>query len=154
MKKIITYLAVLGVCCSAFSYAAVQGDRFMQSEEAVQQAVYGHIDAKGLQALLEAQVPLVLLDARGPNWHDNNVIPGAKLAFYTDSAEELAALVPNPESLVVVYCFSFSCPLSPRLAQKLAELGYKNVVEYPAGLKEWRDVAHYPVENIAAETRS
>lgn len=154
MKKFGMLFIAAALCLSAVSYASANGERFMQSEEAVKQATYGHIDAKGLQAILGAQVPLVLLDARGHNWHDNTLIPGAKLAFYQDADEELEALIPHKDTLVVVYCFSFSCPLSPRLAQKLVDLGYKYVLEYPAGLKEWRDIANYPVETISADLPS
>lgn len=127
---------------------AAEGERFLQSEEAVRTAAYGHIDARALKALLDAKTSLVLLDARGNKWHDNSLIPGAQLASYEYTSEELHRLIPHADSLVVVYCFSFACPLSTRLAVKLVEMGYTNVVEYPAGLKEWRDVAGYPVEEI------
>ena len=67
---------------------------------------------------------------------------------YETSAEEFERLIPNQEALVVVYCYTFTCPLSTKLAHRLLELGYQNIVEYPAGLKEWRDIANYPIENI------
>lgn len=143
MKKIL-----FAFVCAFSSLAAVDGERFKQSEEAVQSAVYGHIDAKGLKALIDSQTPFVLLDARGENWHDGNKIPGAQLASYLDSPEWIDQLIPYSDSLVVVYCYSFTCSLSPRLAEYLVDLGYANVIEYPAGLKEWRDVANYPVETI------
>lgn len=130
------------------SLAAVDGERFQQSEEAVKTAIYGHIDAKGLKALIDSHTPVVILDARGENWHDGNKIPGAELAFYTDTPEKIAQVIPYSDSLVVIYCYSFNCPLSPRLAQYLVDLGYTNVIEYPAGLKEWRDIANYPVETM------
>lgn len=151
MRKIFFSLSVAAsVCLFSFTDAVVEGERFQQSEEAVTSASYGHIDAKGLKALIDSQVPFILLDARGPNWHDGNVIPGALLAFYEDSEDELNWIAPDKEALVVVYCFSFNCPLSRRLAQKLVGLGYANVIEYPAGLSEWRDIADYPVEIIEA----
>lgn len=113
-------------------------------------AAYGQINARGLKALIDSQLPFVLLDARGDKWHDENIIPGAKLASYGSSPEELETLIPNKESLIVIYCYSPTCPLGPRLAQKLVDLGYCNVLEFSAGLKEWRDRVHYPVEVIQA----
>jgi rhodanese-related sulfurtransferase len=145
-KKMFLFLPAMYLA-SLFGFA-VEGERFLQSEQAVQEAAYGHIDAKGLKSLLESQTPLTLLDARGNQWHDGFTIPGAVLAWYEDSLEEFERIIPDKQSLVVVYCFSFTCPLSPRLAQKLIDLGYTNVLEYPAGLKEWRDIAHYPVVPI------
>lgn len=148
MKKWICTALLLTACLSTASCVAVDGERFLQSEEAVKMATYGHIDAKGLKALVDSKAPFTLLDARGNDWHDGTKIPGAVLAWYEDSAESLEAILPNKESLVVVYCFSFNCPLSGRLAQKLVDLGYENVIEYPAGFKEWRDIANYPVEQV------
>ena len=141
-------LIISGICLSSLSYAIVEGERYLQSEEAVMFASYGHIDAKGLKGLIDSHVDFVLLDARGHKWHDENIIPGALLASYEYTPEELALLIPDTDKLIVVYCFSFTCPLSPRLADKLVEMGYKNVVEYPGGLKEWRNIANYPVDNI------
>lgn len=147
MKKVLFYLFI-SLSLVSFLAATIEGERFQQSAEAVQLTRYGHIDAKGLKALIDSQTSLTLLDARGLEWHDGTIIPGAKLAFYENTAEELRLIVPNKESLIIVYCFSFTCPLSDRLAQKLIDLGYNHVLEYPAGLKEWRDIAEYPIEII------
>lgn len=149
MKKLICCLGLMSLCFSAFIGATViEGARFKQSEEAVKFATHGHIDAKGLKALMDADVPFVLLDARGKDWNDPNIIPGAKMASNKSSTYELQKKIPNLESLVIVYCYSFTCPYSPRLIDHLIEKGYVNVIEYPGGLKEWRDTANYPVETI------
>lgn len=148
MNKTICTVMCASLCCFASAYAVIEGERFLQSEEAVKQSTYGHIDAKGLKALMDSQTPFVLLDARGNKWHDQTMIPGAWLASYENSAEDFEMIIPNKDALVVVYCFSFTCPLSTKLALKLVDLGYHNVVEYPAGLKEWRDIAEYPVDII------
>jgi len=147
MKKILQ-LAITTLCMQTLAYSAIDNERFKQSEEAVQTALYGHIDAKGLQALIDSKTPFVLLDARGNKWHDHNRIPGAILASYETPDEELVSIIGDQETLVVLYCFSFTCPLSERLAKKLVALGYTNVIEYPAGLQEWRDIAGYPVDVI------
>lgn len=151
MKKTILSLLLTCLCITSLTYASdtvIEGERFQQSEEAVKLATFGHIDAKGLKSLIDSETPFVLFDARGNKWHDGNIIPGAILASYEFSSEELASFIPNEDSLVVVYCFSFTCPLSNRLAKKLVDMGYNNVIEYPAGLKEWRDIANYPIEII------
>ncbi|MBA3237216.1 MAG: rhodanese-like domain-containing protein [Parachlamydiaceae bacterium] len=149
MKNVICSLASTFLCFTAFMDAAtVEGDRFKQSEKAVKLATYGHVDAKGLKSLLDSHVPLTLLDARGNNWNDGNIIPGAQLASHEFSPEELDQIIPNFDSLVVIYCYSFTCPLTPWLAAKLVKLGYTNIIEYPGGLTEWRDIAKYPVKAI------
>jgi len=146
MKKIFQILTVATFLVTSSTCFAISGDgtRFLQYEEAVKSATYGHIDARGLKALMDANSPFVLLDARGKSYSDPMKIPGSKLAHYKLSQEEIEEIVPDKNDLIVVYCFSFGCPLSRNLADKLVELGYKNVLEYPAGLKEWRDIAEYP----------
>lgn len=148
MNKITLSIVAAALCFTAHLPAAIDGERFQQSIEAIINATYGHIDTQGLKALLDAKTPLVLLDARGMNWHDGTIIPGAVLAWHQDTEEQLAALIPNKQDLVIVYCYSFDCPLSQRLATRLLALGYKNVVEYPGGLQEWRDIANHPVDPL------
>lgn len=134
---------------SSTSYALSSEEaRCIQSEEAVKLATYGHIDAHGLKALIDANTPFVLLDARGHKWNDGTMIPGAILASYEFSSEELEQIIPNQYDLIVVYCYTSACPLSKYLANKLVEFGYNNVVEYSGGLKEWRDIAGYEVVPI------
>lgn len=146
-KTIVILMTSLFAVTSSFA-ADIEGSRFLQSEEAVKLATYGHLDARALKALLDSNTPLTLLDARGDKWHDGHIIPGAKLASYEYTEEALKQAAPYRDGLVIVYCYSFTCPLSGRLADKLVQLGYSHVIEYPAGLKEWRDVANYPVEPI------
>lgn len=147
MNKIMQTLMVTLFLVTSTAIYAVSGEgaRCVQSEEAVKQATYGHIDARGLKALMDANTPFLLLDARGNKWNDGTMLPGAILASYEFSQEELEQIIPSKNDLIIVYCFTFSCPLSRYLTDKLVELGYYNVIEYPGGLKEWREVAEYPV---------
>lgn len=150
MKKIIQILMMMTLLVTSSAIYAFSGEgaRCVQSEEAVKEATYGHIDARGLKALIDANTPFILLDARGHKWNDGTKLPNAILASYEFSAEELEQILPDQNSLIVVYCFTFKCPLSRYLTDKLVELGYKNVLKYAGGLEEWRDVAEYPVVSI------
>jgi len=121
---------------------------YAQAEKAAGHAACGHIDATGLKALMDANIPFVLFDARGNDWNDGTMIPGATLASYKFSTNALEELIPDAQHLIIVYCYSPTCPLSKYLTDKLAKMGYLNVIEYPGGLKEWRDVAKYPVVPI------
>lgn len=108
----------------------------------------GAIDAVTLKEMIDSKTSFILLDARGDHWNDKNIIPGAKLASSDFSEDRLASLIPDPESIVVVYGFSATCPKARYLVDRLTSLGYKNVIEYPEGLKVWRDVVGYPVDEI------
>lgn len=142
MKTLLFFL------CLSFSCLAIEGERFKQSEEAVQQSAYGHIDARGLKALIDSMTPMVMIDARGQGWNEAISIEGAKLARYDDNFEVFRGIIPRKNSLVIIFCYSFTCPLSPRLGQKLIELGYTNIIEYPGGVLEWSKVAKYPIQPI------
>ena len=47
---------------------------------------------------------------------------------------------------IVVYCSDKDCTASPKAADKLEELGYKNVYHYQGGKKEWSE-AGLPTES-------
>lgn len=98
---------------------------------------YGTIDTEGLKHLLQAKVPLVLLDARTGSYDDGKRIPSAKALALNASAEEAAAQIPNKESLVIVYCTNLKCPAGAMLAERLLQLGYKNVIKYREGIQQW-----------------
>lgn len=149
--KTIGYI-LLTICCFSVLNMA-EANEVYQTQEEIKEAAYGVIDTKGLKVLLDSGVPLYLLDARGNKWHDRNIIPGAILASYEFSAEELESIVYDKDALIVVYCYSSTCPLSDRLINKYLELGYTNILKYPDGLKIWRDVAFYPVDELAEATR-
>lgn len=130
MKKVILFIAFVSLS-------------FVSNIEAVTT-----IDAGTLKEMMDSETPFVLLDARGDHWNDPNIIPGALLAASDFSEMRLEALIPEKSSLIVVYGFSSTCPKAHMLVDKLISLGYYNVIEYPSGLKVWRDVNGYPVDEI------
>lgn len=134
MKKLFLSIALV----SLFSVSNVEAEAMPNWEK---------IDTLTLKNIIESETPVILLDARGDHWNDKNIMPGAKLAGSDFSAERLAALIPEKGSLIIVYGFSSSCPKGPNLVRKLIGLGYYNVMEYPSGLKVWRE-SGYPVDEI------
>lgn len=90
-----------------------------------------------LSVLLRSGVPLVLLDARSGKWDDGRRIPGARSLNSGSSKKEIAKTIGGKDKLVVTYCSNVKCQASPKLAKKLHELGYKNILEYPKGINGW-----------------
>ena len=105
----------------------------------------GTLTVEALDSLLAAKVPAVVLDARSGKYDDGERLPGAKSLTDKATAEEAAKLIPSKEHLVVTYCANPKCPASDRLAKHLTKLGYKNVIELPAGIQGWKE-AGKPVE--------
>jgi rhodanese-related sulfurtransferase len=52
----------------------------------------------------------------------------------------------DPEEEIVVYCADKACTASPKAAEKLENLGFKNVYDYEGGKADW-DRAGYPMES-------
>ncbi len=47
---------------------------------------------------------------------------------------------------IIVYCASHDCPASPKAAKELADRGFRNIKDYAAGMKEWKQAGN-PVES-------
>lgn len=148
MRNIFVLLfSAMSLMFSFDGHANIPGGRCQQPPEVAQAATYGYLDARGLKSVIDSGVPVTLLDAR-EHWGDAYLIQGAHQASASSTPDFLYQLLPNYDDLIVVYCYSYACPLSASLINKLLSLGYTNILEYPGGLREWRDVLHYPVDKI------
>ncbi|MBN9343426.1 MAG: hypothetical protein BGO76_05290 [Caedibacter sp. 38-128] len=98
----------------------------------------GTIDMLGLEALINAKTPLVLIDARTDKYFDGTLILGAKRLHVESSEADVAKLLPEKNTLIVVYCAGVSCPASKMMASRLIKEGYKNVIDYHHGIREWK----------------
>lgn len=103
---------------------------------------YGHIDTNALAALIASGVPLVILDARSAKWDDGKRIATAKTLTDDATEEQAAKAIPSKQSLIVVYCSNVQCQASTRLAKRLSDLGYVNLLKYEAGIQEWVNSGH------------
>ena len=95
-----------------------------------------------LKRMLEADAVPVLLDARGGKYDDGRRIPGAKTMTPDTSKKKIAEMIPEKDTLVVVYCANPQCPASTQLASRLHKLGYKNILELPEGIDGWAEAGH------------
>ncbi len=102
----------------------------------------GAINTPGLKALLSARTPMTVVDARAGKYDDGNRIPGAKALAPDATEQQVAALLPDKQALVVTYCANLKCPASQMLAERLRTLGYSNVLEYHEGIKGWIDAGN------------
>jgi rhodanese-related sulfurtransferase len=87
----------------------------------------------------------VLVDALGPISYAGAHLPGA-INIPPKSCDDLAGRrIPDLETEVVVYCAGPDCESSVEIAQRLLELGYRNVRHFAGGKQAWRD-AGLPLE--------
>ncbi len=97
-----------------------------------------------LKSWVDQKKPMTILDARGSI--NNGMIPGAKWVPFDATDEQITAAVPSKNTLVVIYCWSESCPASSHLADHMITMGYTKVYEYPEGLQDWI-AKKYPVKS-------
>ena len=84
----------------------------------------------------------LFLDARRTQAFTQGHIAGARsVSVWEDGldakVDQLAALVPNLQAPVVIYCSGGGCTDSHTLAQKLWLAGFKNLRIYSGGFPEW-----------------
>jgi rhodanese-related sulfurtransferase len=92
---------------------------------------------------------LTLVEALPAMYYEEAHLPGA-INLPHDEVEELAAaLLPDKDARIVVYCADGPCQNSGLAARRLARLGYTNVRDYEQGKAEWV-AAGLPTESGAA----
>lgn len=97
----------------------------------------GKINTTSLKILLDSKTDFILLDARSAKWDDGKRIPGALSLTNEDSVQKFHSLIPQKDSLIIVYCSNLQCGASGRLITRLKELGYRFILKYAEGIDEW-----------------
>ena len=94
------------------------------------------LDTEELHHRLESGEAAVF-DVRGDVEFEAGHIPGTKSAPLGSLTFRVARLM-NPDSFVAVYSAGEDCPLAAQAAQRLENLGLRNVHCYENGLEGWR----------------
>jgi len=100
----------------------------------VHTAQYRQIGMEEAVSMMKEQKDYILLDVRTPEEFSEGHIPGAiNIPNETIGGAELTQL-PDREQLIMVYCRSGN--RSKQASEKLAAMGYTNVVEF-GGIIDW-----------------
>ena len=101
--------------------------------------LFKEIDLKELQILIAKNTSLIILDARSVSCknYDGQRIPGSKILPSDATADQISKIVPNKDSLIVVYSADTNCSASMILAETLIKMGYTHVLRYKDGLAGW-----------------
>lgn len=113
-----------------------QGSSTKASEPADPPQVRAELNAQALRVLLDARVPLILLDARGDA---DDPIRGARALAHDADAGVIQTALPRKDALIVTYCGGPECPMSLMLANRLAQMGYSHVIRFTGGVEAWRE---------------
>ena len=128
MRKLIPLFAALLLIAGCAAPAQESGYRQVTAEEAI--------------ALMEKESGYIILDVRAVQEFSEKHIPKAvNIPNESIGTEEIPAL-PDKNQLILVYCRSGN--RSKQASEKLAALGYTNVVEF-GGINSW------PGETVSGE---
>lgn len=95
---------------------------------------YRQITQEEAKEMMDSQ-KVIILDVREQDEYDDSHIPGAVLLpVGTIDEETAAAVIPEKDSTVLVYCRSGN--RSKTASSKLAGLGYTNICEF-GGINTW-----------------
>lgn len=101
----------------------------------MQEKSYQQISAEQAKTILEEETSAILLDVRERSEYEERHIPGAALLpLDTIDAESAADVIPDSDTIVLVYCRSGN--RSQKASAKLVELGYTQVYEF-GGILDW-----------------
>lgn len=128
MRKLIPLFAALLLIAGCAAPAQESGYRQVTAEEAI--------------ALMEKESGYIILDVRTAQEYSEKHIPKAvNIPNESIGTEEIPAL-PDKNQLILVYCRSGN--RSKQASEKLAALGYTNIVEF-GGINSW------PGETVSGE---
>ena len=95
------------------------------------------ISRQSLRQKIESGEEFVLVDALSPMSYAMSHLPGA-INITPDWVDDGARRrIPDLNSEVVVYCADLTCDSSVGVANRLIELGYRNVRHYAEGKRDW-----------------
>ena len=95
------------------------------------------IDRESLRERIEGGADFVLIDALAPMTYAMSHLPGA-INITPDWIDDRARRrIPDLDTEIVVYCADAGCDSSTIVANRLIELGYRNVRHYAEGKRDW-----------------
>ena len=104
-----------------------------------------NIDRQSLQNKVESGDEFVLVDALSPMSFAAAHLPGAINLTPGWVDERARRRIPDLDTEVVVYCQGLDCDSSIQVANRLRELGYRNIRHDAGGVDDWQD-AGLPLE--------
>lgn len=103
-----------------------------------------NISREELQVMIASGEPFKVVDVLDKEHYEKEHIKGALSLPLNDIAKNASKLLKKDET-IVVYCASFDCQASTMAAKKLISLGFKKVLDYKGGLKDYKE-ANLPLE--------
>jgi rhodanese-related sulfurtransferase len=106
---------------------------------------FERISREALREKIDHGGDFVLVDALSPIAFAMSHLPGAINLTPGWVDDRARRRIPDLDTEVVVYCESSDCDSSVSVANRLVELGYRNILHYAEGRRDWAE-AGLPLE--------
>jgi rhodanese-related sulfurtransferase len=106
---------------------------------------FAQISRESLREKIERGDDFVLVDALSPMSYAAMHLPGAINLTPGWVDDRARRRIPDLDTEVVVYCLGSDCDSSVKVANRLTELGYRNIRHYTEGMRDWME-AGLPLE--------
>jgi rhodanese-related sulfurtransferase len=80
---------------------------------------------------------VTIVEALPAPYFEDGHLPGAANLPHDSDEATIAAVLPDPDRTVVVYCANQACANSGVLGRRLEQLGYTDVRVYEGGKEDW-----------------
>ena len=97
-------------------------------------ATYKSVEQEEAKRIMRENDGYIILDVRREDEFNQAHIPGAICVPNETILNEMPKELPDKEQMILVYCRSGN--RSKQAAQKLADMGYKNIIEF-GGIMTW-----------------
>ena len=100
----------------------------------MEKATYRQVSMEEAMELMETEENYIILDVRRQEEYDEKHITGAILVTNETIGTKDIPELPDKDQMILVYCRSGN--RSKQAAEKLAALGYTNIIEF-GGINDW-----------------
>ena len=126
--------ALLFIFMASLLIAGCSRGQVMDGPDMVRQSEYTQIDQETAKEMMERDDGHIVIDVRRQDEYDSGHIPGAVCIPNETIGTEPPAGLEDKDQIILVYCRSGR--RSKEAAQKLADMGYRNVYEF-GGILDW-----------------
>ncbi|HLR24916.1 MAG TPA: rhodanese-like domain-containing protein [Fodinibius sp.] len=109
------------------------------------------ISAEALQQKLRSKEVPVVINTLTPEAYRAKRIPGS-INIPTNHMDRMEEVVPDKGQPLVVYCADADCDASPKAANALVDLGYKQVTDFQEGLQGWTQAGYSFIGHETSDT--
>ena len=131
--KLTKILLVAALSCMLFAGCKAT-DTEKEAGVTMEKAAYQQISMEEAMELMKTEENYIILDVRSPEEYDEKHIPGAVLVPNETIGTKDIPELPDKDQMILVYCRSGN--RSKQAAEKLAALGYTNIIEF-GGINDW-----------------